>query len=251
VRIEDGERLYGIHPIRELLVVAPARLKRLYLQAGAGRAVEELRREAESKGVRVEERHKRQLDELSGGGVHQGAVALCAPYSYAELEDLLSPAPPLIVLLDSVVDPQNLGSIVRSAVWFGASGVVIPKDRAAPMTPAAIKASAGAASKARVARVTNLSRALEELEEAGLFTAAAVLEPEAPPPWELDFTRPSAIVIGAEGTGIRPLVRKKCQAAVRIPRRGEFDSLNAAQAAAVLLYEAARQRLTRGEDRRA
>src|SRR5262249_37749136 len=129
-----------------------------------------------------------------------------------------------------------------SAVWFGASGVVIPKDRAAPVTPAAVKASAGAAARARVARVVNLARVLDDLEARGVLSVAAVLEEDAPPPWGGDVRGPVALVIGAEGKGLRPLVRKKCQAAVRIPRLGEFDSLNAAQAAAVLLYEVARQR---------
>lgn len=247
---EEGEILYGPHSIEELFQIAPSRIQKLYLLQGAERRLSALRERAEREGVPVLFRSRKELDLLAPGARHQGALARCAPFSYETLEDLLErPAAPqnapFLAVLDSIVDPQNLGAILRSAVWFGVQGVVIPKDRASPVTPAAVKASAGAALRARVAREVNLARVLDQLSEAGILPVAAVLEKEALPPWEVDLTRPCAILIGAEGRGVRPLLRRKCGALVRIIGEG-FESLNAAQAATILFYEVARQRAAKG-----
>jgi 23S rRNA (guanosine2251-2'-O)-methyltransferase len=180
---------------------------------------------------------------LSEGGNHQGVVARCGPFVYHDWETLLerAPQPALFLILDSITDPQNLGAILRSAVWFGVHGVVIPKDRAAPVTPAVIRASAGAALYAKIAQEVNLARVLDQLVDLQITTVGAVLEEGAVSPSRVPFSRPTALVIGAEDKGIRHLLRKKCDVAVKIPGAG-FESLNAAQAATVLLYEATRQR---------
>jgi 23S rRNA (guanosine2251-2'-O)-methyltransferase len=187
------------------------------------------------------------LDELAKGGVHQGVVAVVGEYNYAQLDELLALAkksgrPPLVLVLDSVQDPQNLGALVRTAHVVGAHGVVIPKDRAVGVTPAVVKASAGATEHVRIATVTNVARALEELKEAGLWIAGAVAAGDSKAPWEIDFTVPIALVLGAEGKGIRPLVQRGCDLLVQIPMEGEVASLNVGAAGAMLLYEIVRQR---------
>jgi 23S rRNA (guanosine2251-2'-O)-methyltransferase len=173
-------------------------------------------------------------------------VAVVADYRYREVEEILAAAaaskrPPLVVLLDGVEDPHNLGAIVRSAHALGAHGVVVPRDRAAGVTPSAAKASAGAVEHVPVARVTNLVRTLEELKEAGIWAVALVPDGDQDLA-QVDMKGPTALVIGGEGQGIRPLVRKCCDHVARIPMVGRVGSLNASAAAAITLYEAARQR---------
>jgi 23S rRNA (guanosine2251-2'-O)-methyltransferase len=162
------------------------------------------------------------------------------PYPYVELEDLLAAPDPLVVVLDGVTDPHNLGAVLRVAEGAGASGVVIPKDRAAGVTAAAVKASAGASEHVPIARVTNLRRAIDRMKEAGLWVYAA--EVGGTPYTELDLTGPVGLVLGSEGRGMRRLVREGCDGAVSIPMLGAVGSLNVSVAAAVLLYEARRQR---------
>jgi 23S rRNA (guanosine2251-2'-O)-methyltransferase len=177
-------------------------------------------------------------------------VAIAGAFRYRELDELVALAaaagePPLLLVLDGVQDPQNLGALVRSAHVLGAHGVVVPKDRAAHVTPSVVKASAGATEHVAIALVTNLARALEELKAAGVWTVGAVVEPggdEGAAPWEVDLAAPTALVLGAEGAGVRPLVARGCDLRVRIPMAGRVASLNVAAAGAILLYEAARQR---------
>jgi 23S rRNA (guanosine2251-2'-O)-methyltransferase len=177
---------------------------------------------------------------------HQGIVAVVADYRYREVEDILAAArlagkPPLLVLLDGVEDPHNLGAVVRSAHALGAHGVVIPRDRAASVTPSAAKASAGAVEHLPIVQVTNLVRAIEDLKEAGIWTVAAVPDGDQDLA-SVDLRGPIALVIGGEGQGVRPLVRKSCDHAARIPMEGRVGSLNASAAAAIAIYEAMRQR---------
>jgi 23S rRNA (guanosine2251-2'-O)-methyltransferase len=167
-------------------------------------------------------------------------AAQVGPYPYVELEDLLATPDPLVVVLDGVTDPHNLGAVLRVAEGAGASGVVIPKDRAAGVTAAAVKASAGASEHVPIARVTNLRRAIDRMKEAGLWVYAA--EVGGTPYTELDLTGPVGLVLGSEGRGMRRLVREGCDGAVSIPMLGAVGSLNVSVAAAVLLYEARRQR---------
>ncbi len=233
--------VYGINPVREALRAKRART--VFLAEGVKAALV-LSGEARQAGAQVEQRPREELDALAPGAPHQGAIALCGEYEYAELEDLLAraPRPALVLVLDGIQDPGNLGALVRSAHVLGAHGVVIPKDRSAEVTPAVVKTSAGATEHVPIAQVVNLSRALEQLKEAGLWVAGAVLGEDSQLPWEIDFTGPMALVIGSEGKGIRPLVERHCDFRIRIPVLGQVSSLSAPAAGAALLYEAARQR---------
>jgi 23S rRNA (guanosine2251-2'-O)-methyltransferase len=242
--------VYGVRPVLELLR-ARGRDVNLVLLAERDAATRTLRDVADAarrSDVCVEARPRASLDAVVGAAAHQGVVAIVGEYPYVDLEDLLEVAarrgePPLLVILDGVQDPQNLGALVRSAHVFGAHGVVIPQDRAAPVTPGAVKASAGATEHTRVARVVNLARALELLRARGLWIVGGVAE-GGRPPWEVSLSGPLALVVGGEGKGIRPLVLRGCDVLVRIPMLGQVAALNASAAGAVLLYEAVRQRLT-------
>jgi 23S rRNA (guanosine2251-2'-O)-methyltransferase len=172
-------------------------------------------------------------------------VARVGPYQYSGLDEILAAPDPLVLVLDGVTDPRNLGAILRAADGAGASGVVIPKDRAAGVTAAAVKASAGASEHVRVARETNLRRAIDRMKKSGLWVYAAEGEAEregGTPYYALDLTGPVALVLGSEGRGIRRLVREGCDGVGSIPMLGTVESLNVSVAAAILLYEARRQR---------
>lgn len=248
---ERHERyVYGVNPVLEALRARADEVDRLFVtegQLGTKAAAEILSRARES-GVRVERVTRERLASLADGGVHQGVVAELRGFEYAELQDILDAAeasgrPALVVVLDGIQDPHNLGAIVRSAHALGAHGVVIGKDRAVPITGVVAKASAGAVEHCPIARVVNISRALEELKEAGLWTAAA--DPESKEPlWGARLDGPLAVVVGAEGAGVREGVLKHCDFRLGIPMAGQVGSLNASVSAAVLLYEVARQRGT-------
>ena len=167
-------------------------------------------------------------------------MARVEPYPYSGLGEILAPPEPLVVVLDGVTDPRNLGAVLRAVDGAVASGVVVPRDRAAGVTAAAVKASAGASEHVRVARETNLRRAIEQMKESGLWVYAA--EAGGTPYAKLDLTGPVGLVFGSEGKGIRRLVREACDGAVSIPMLGNVGSLNVSVAAAVLLYEVRRQR---------
>lgn len=236
--------VFGVNPVLEALRAHPDQIERLLLADGAKpHALGEIMARAKKAGVRVDTVPRERLNTAAEGGVHQGVVAEVADFQYADLEDLLEPenGTPLLVVLDGIQDPHNLGALIRSAYAFGANGVVIPQDRASGVTAVAAKASAGAIEHCPVARVVNLARAIEQIKEANIWTAAAVLDGDKLP-WQLDLKGPSAIVIGAEGTGVRPLVAKTCDFRVKIPMLGQLGSLNASAAGAALLYEAVRQR---------
>ncbi len=190
---------------------------------------------------------RRKLDQMSPTGAHQGIVAMAAAHDYSTLDDMLALAArrgeaPLLVLCDELSDPHNLGAIIRSAECAGAHGVVIPKRRSVALTAVVAKAAAGALEYMPVARVTNLSAAIETLQKKGLWVFGTAAE-GATPLYEADLRGPAAIVIGAEGDGMSRLVAERCDYKVSIPLRGQISSLNASAAAAVLLYEALRQRL--------
>jgi 23S rRNA (guanosine2251-2'-O)-methyltransferase len=241
--------VYGVQPVLELLRANPERIERLFLADGVPPKgpMGEVASRAQKAKLRVERVVRERLASMAQGGVHQGVVAEVRTFAYAELEDLLEAAkranePPLIAVLDGIQDPHNFGAIVRSAHALGAHGVVIAKDRAVQVTGAVVKAAAGATEHCPIARVVNLSRALEALKEAGLWVAAA--DPEGAQ--TLDRARldgPLAVVVGGEGPGVRDGVLKHCDLRVKIPMRGKVASLNASVSAAILLYEAQRQRL--------
>ncbi len=237
-----------MNPVRERLRAGAESVSELWLAEGAtrGAAFAELERLARAAGAKVRAAPRPKLDRLAGTDRHQGVVAVVADFAYAELDELLgataaSGRPALLVVLDGVEDPQNLGAVIRSAHALGAHGVVIPRDRAVGVTAAAAKASAGAVERCPVARVTNVAKTIEALKEAGVWSVALAADGERPIA-ELDLTGPIALVLGSEGEGLRPLVRRTCDLSAKIPMSGEIDSLSVSASAAVALYEAARQR---------
>jgi 23S rRNA (guanosine2251-2'-O)-methyltransferase len=230
------ETVYGIGPVVEAL--GSGRRKVFEVIDAVGN--KEVAKAAGARGVEVKRTSRQRVEELAGGGIHQGVVALVEPYPYSGLGEILSPPEPLVLVLDGVTDPRNLGAVLRAAEGAGASGVVIPKDRAVGVTAAAVKASAGASEHVRVARVTNLRRAVDTMKGAGLWVYAA--EAGGTPYVELDLTGALALVLGSEGRGVRRLVREGCDGTVSIPMLGAVQSLNVSVASAVLLYEARRRR---------
>jgi 23S rRNA (guanosine2251-2'-O)-methyltransferase len=236
--------LYGRNPVLEALRAGrPAR--KLVVAAGvaAEDRLDEIVRLARERGITVEESPRRRLDDIAHTEHHQGVAGYFHGRAPLALEDMLatSRAPQLIVVLDGIQDPQNLGAIARTADAVGADGIVLPRHRAAGVTAAAAKASAGATEHVAVAVVSNLVHALEQMKAAGLWIVGLAADGETRYD-AFDFTVPVAIVVGAEGEGMRSLTRRHCDAVVSLPLLGRVSSLNAGAAAAVLLYEVARQR---------
>jgi 23S rRNA (guanosine2251-2'-O)-methyltransferase len=194
-------------------------------------------------GPRVHLRRERELTAAAGSPDHQGVVAWCEPYRYADAWELAETERPLLACLDQVTDPRNLGAVVRSAAGAEATGVVLPEHGSARVTAAVCRASAGAVEHLPVAVVPNLARYLAEIKRSDLWAYAAVAD-GAVTFWEADLAGGVALVLGAEGRGLRPLVRRTCDAAVSIPLADGVESLNVSVAAALLLYEARRQRET-------
>lgn len=190
---------------------------------------------------RIQTKLERELSEAAGTRDHQGVLAWCEPYRYADGWELAAEERPLLAVLDQVTDPRNLGAVVRSAEGAGATGVIVPAHGAATVTPAVARSSAGAVEHLPIAVVPNLARYLGEVKRADLWIFGAVGE-GAKPMWETDLSGGVALVFGAEGKGLRPLVRRTCDDVIAIPMAGNVESLNVSVAAAVLLYEARRQR---------
>jgi 23S rRNA (guanosine2251-2'-O)-methyltransferase len=245
----SGRVVFGIHPVEELCRARPRAVQVVYVADGHRSAeIEKAVQTAKERGVTVEFRPRQMVAELAGDVVHQGMVAITGEFRYVDLGDILEAASraneaPLVVLLDGITDPHNLGAIIRSAEVLGAHGVVIPEHRAAPVTPAAVKASAGATERMRIAKVLNLLRAIDALRAKGL----RVLGAGAGQGDRLDLADlkgPTGLVVGAEGKGMREAVARRCDGLFHIPQRGAVSSLNASVAAAIALYEAARQRGT-------
>jgi 23S rRNA (guanosine2251-2'-O)-methyltransferase len=230
------EQVYGRRSVRELLRGRREALE-LWATERALAAEPWLREEAR---VRVQARPERELSEASGTRDHQGVLAWAEPYRYADAWELAGLELPLLVCLDQVSDPRNLGAVCRSAEGAGATGVVLPAHGAARVTPAGCRASACAVEHLPVAVVTNLARYLAEVKRDDLWVFGAAAD--GGPMWSTDLTGGAALVFGAEGKGLRPLVRRTCDATVAIPLAGRVESLNVSVAAAVILYEARRQR---------
>ena len=196
---------------------------------------------ARQRGVTVRKEDKIVLDRLAEGAVHQGIIAISAAVSYADFEVLFQSTKPLVVVLDGVEDPHNLGAVIRTAEACGASGVVVPDRHSAPLSVTVIKASAGALSYVPIVRVKNVVHAIDEMKERGLWVVG--VDPSATQAWTaFDYKSPVALVLGGEHRGVRRLVREHCDALVRLPMLGHIDSLNISVAAAVVLYEVVRQR---------
>jgi 23S rRNA (guanosine2251-2'-O)-methyltransferase len=233
--------IYGVNPVMEAIRAGRVREVRVSERA-AGRAAEAVAA-AQHAGIPVRRVAPAELDRATRGGVHQGVVAdVEDPRAYS-VQDLVAGARdvPLLVVLDGIEDPHNLGAILRTVDAAGADGVIRQSRRAAPLGGAAAKAAAGAASHVRIAEVVNIARAIEELKEAGVWTVG--LAGDSPKRYDhIDLTVPTALVVGAEGTGLRRLVRDRCDWLVSIPMRGHVESLNVSVAAGVTLFEAVRQR---------
>ncbi len=241
-----SEIVYGRNPVLEWLR-SSLPVEKLYLLTGiTGPVPQQILKAAEEYKIPISHVDRNTLQRLCGSDHHQGVVAQIRLPAYVEVDEILQRAddkgePPLVAILDCVQDPHNLGAILRNADGSGVHGVVIPRDNAASLTAAAIKASAGAAAHVPIARVTNLARTMDELKQAGLWLVGA--EGKANQRFDqFDFKGAIGIVLGAEGKGLRRLVREKCDFLVTIPMKGWVDSLNVSAAAALLFYEARRQR---------
>ncbi len=223
-------------------------IDKVFIAAGeTDRGLQRLAAQAKEAGAVVVPVDRRKLDAMSVTHAHQGVICLAAAHEYASIDDILAEAEargekPLIVICDELTDPHNLGAIIRSAECAGAHGVIIPKRRSVGLTAVVAKASAGAVEYMKVARVTNITAAIEDLKKRGVWVFGTAAEGSIPM-YQADLKDGAAIVIGNEGDGMSQLVRKSCDVMVHIPMKGSISSLNASAAASILLYEAVRQRL--------
>ncbi len=239
--LKSMQKIGRINAVREIIQASPQRISRLLiLQGSLSPKVKELAELAGARGILIHPVPKKRLDREAPG--HQGLAAEVSPKGYVPVETILEREDnALVVLLDGVMDPQNLGAVIRSAEGAGAHGVILPADRAAGLTPTVYAVSAGAAEHMPVAQVNNLARAMETLKKAGLWLVGA--EGGGRRMWyEFDYTSPVGLVLGSEGKGLRPLVRSKCDVVLSLPLLGTITSLNVSAAAAVFLYEVVRQR---------
>ena len=237
----------GRNAVTEALRAGTPVDKLLVAKGETDRTLARIAAQARRQGIVVTECDRRKLDAMSQTHSHQGVIALAAAHAYASVEDILSAArekgePPLVVVCDELSDPHNLGAVIRTAECAGAHGVVIPKRRSAGLSAVVAKTSAGAVSYLPVARVPNIPALLKELQKEGLWIFGTAAEGTTSL-YEADLKGPAAIVIGSEGDGMGRLARETCDFLVSIPMRGRVSSLNASAAAAILLYEAVRQRL--------
>jgi 23S rRNA (guanosine2251-2'-O)-methyltransferase len=248
--------LYGLHPVEEALRAGKRRFDQvLVARERHDDRLEKLIAQCREKGVRVRAESREQLTQMAQTAAHQGVVAYVRPQEFLAIEDLYAPDPAkagaarphrtrLVLALDGVEDPQNLGALLRVADGAGVDGVVITERRAAPLSPVAIKASAGAAEHLRIARVVNLVRALEDLKRQNLWVIG--LDERGATDYDrFDMTGDIVLVLGREGAGLHDLVKRTCDHLMRIPMAGGVSSLNVSAAGAVVLYEAARQRRVR------
>ncbi len=246
--VEEIEgQLEGRNALTEALK-AGRTIDKVFIASGdTDKGLQRLAAQAKEAGAVIVPVDRRKLDAMSTTHAHQGVITLAAAHDYCSLEDILQEAAsrnqaPLIVICDELTDPHNLGAIMRSAECAGAHGVIIPKRRSVGLTATVAKASAGAVEYMKVARVNNINDAIRELKDRGVWVFGTAAEGSIPM-YKADLTIPAAIVIGNEGDGISRLVRKNCDVMVSIPMQGRISSLNASAAAAILLYEAVRQRL--------
>lgn len=243
---EDSMYAEGRNAVLELLRSEQA-VDKIFLASGQSGRMQDIYAMAKQRGIPVIECDRRKLDAMSVTHAHQGVIAQAAAHAYAELDELFAKAeaagePPLFVICDGIEDPHNLGAIIRSAESAGAHGVIIPKRRAAGLTAVTARASAGALAHMPIHKATNLSSLLDTLKERGVWIFGAEANGTISL-YQADLAGAAAIVIGSEGAGLSRIIREKCDFIVSIPMRGKVNSLNASNAAAVLLYEAVRKRL--------
>ena len=243
----EETKIEGRNPVLEAFRSGKTVDKLFVLDGCQDGPVKSITREARKQDTIIHYVSKERLDQMSETHTHQGVIAICAAYKYAEVEDILEAArqkgeAPFIFLLDGITDPHNLGAIIRTANLAGAHGVIIPKNRAVGLTATVARTSAGAINYTPVAKVTNLGKTIEELKKQGLWFVCADMGGEVM--YRLKLKGPIGLVIGNEGDGVSRLVREKCDYIASIPMHGDIDSLNASVAAGVLAYEIVRQRLS-------
>jgi 23S rRNA (guanosine2251-2'-O)-methyltransferase len=244
----SGEVVCGRQPVRELLLAARRSVHAVYLSAQMRRdpMIDEIVALARKAGARVVQSDPRTLDRLAATAHHQGVAADVSPYPALDIHDLqsmlLKRTRPLVLLLDHIQDPQNLGALLRTAESAGVDAVVLPKRRASGVTPAAVRASSGAAEHVKVALVANVGEVVRRLKDDGYRIVGLDAAPDSRLYCETDLSGPLGLVVGSEGEGLQPMVRDLCDALVRIPQLGRVGSLNAAAAGAVVVFEAVRQR---------
>ncbi len=243
------EILYGRQVLLEVLRAGRRSVSRLLIAAGLepSPALRQLLRQARAVGVPIESRPRSELDRRTASAHHQGVVMEVSPFGYTDFEELLdsslrAPEPPFLLVLDHVHDPQNVGSMMRSAEVAGVHGVILARDNACGITPAVVRASSGAVEYLNVARVANIADTVRRLQQHGIQCLALEALPDARPLASCRLTGGVALVVGNEGEGVRPRVRKTCDEVVRLPVCGRIGSLNAAVAAAVAMFEVRRQR---------
>jgi len=241
-----NQKIYGWHAVEAVLARSPGRIRRLWLQEGRDdRRVRALQSRMDGLGVAVDSIARRELDELAGGA-HQGVAAEIEALPEWHEHDLLdwlsaTDAIPFLLILDGVTDPHNLGACMRSADAAGAHAVIVPKDKSAPLNAAARKVACGAAETLPLVRVTNLARAMRALREAGVWLVGTAGEAQTMI-YDVDLSGPLAVVMGAEGSGMRRLTREHCDHLARLPMLGSVASLNVSVATGICLFEAVRQR---------
>ena len=247
--VTGGEWIYGRNPVEEALAAGRRTCSEIVLPPAFPDEDDQIRRirdEAVSRRLAIRTMDRNQLDKLVRFGHHQGVALKTTGYPYVGFEEILAAVRDdgnaLVVILDHLEDPQNVGSILRTACAVGAAGVVIPEDRACGITPAAVRASAGGAEYLKVAHVVNLVRAIQNLKDAGMWMTGLDWGGDAKAYTEIDFKGRCGLVVGAEGAGISRLVRQNCDFSAELPMPGGFESLNAGVAAAVAMYEILRQR---------
>ncbi|BCX88636.1 23S rRNA (guanosine2251-2'-O)-methyltransferase [Methylomarinovum tepidoasis] len=242
-------RIYGLHAARAAIENAPERIRNAWLDAGRrDRRLEELRQRLRALGIPAADTERKRLDRLAGSSQHQGIVLeVTLPRALddgALAERLERGGSPLFLVLDQVQDPHNLGACLRTCDAVGAAGVIVPRDRSVGLTPTVCKVASGAVETVPLFRVTNLARSLEQMKAAGLWLYGADGNAERLA-FEADLSAPLALVMGAEGRGLRRLTRESCDLLIKLPMWGRVESLNLSVAAGVLLYESLRQRLTK------
>jgi 23S rRNA (guanosine2251-2'-O)-methyltransferase len=244
-----ADLLYGRNAVREALRAGRRTFQRLMVSAGAQEAgtLGEVVKLAEKADVSIDRIDRHDLDRRLRDANHQGVALECGDYPYAELDDCLALAeergePALLLLLDHLQDPQNVGTLIRTAEIVGAHGVVLPGRRAAEVTPAVVNASAGATEHLRIVVVSNLAQTIAELQKAGVWVVGVEADERAQEYDVADLDMPLALVIGAEGTGLARLTRERCDFLIKLPMRGEIASLNASVAGSIVLYHAWRVR---------
>ncbi|MBN1959327.1 MAG: 23S rRNA (guanosine(2251)-2'-O)-methyltransferase RlmB [Deltaproteobacteria bacterium] len=245
--MSNEQYIYGRHPVSELLRSRSREIQQLFLANGRNERHSDIIRNAQRFSITINKVPANALISMVGNVNHQGVVAVVATFKYCDIDDILQVAKksdeaPLLLMLDQIQDPHNLGALIRSAAALGAHGVIISKDHSCEVNATVVKASAGATANIGIARVTNLNRNIEALKKAGLWVIGAAADAAARPLWQADFSLPSIIVIGSEGSGLRRLVAANCDVLVHIPMIERIESLNASVAGAIVLYEALRQR---------